>query len=403
MRRDHGFSVLEMTVAMAVMLGVTAGIFSVLNPSQGTFQAQTEVSDMQQRMRVAADTLSKDLVMAGNGAYQGSMSGSLVYVFAPVYPYRKGAIGEDLPGTVKTDTVTLMYVPPTIAQTTLASNPGNSLVNSAETKVNAESGCPLNDLLCGFQVGMTLLIYDQYGHSDTFTVTQIQDPNQNNLKLQHNSDKLSYEYAPGTKIVQANNYTYYLNSQTHQLMFYNGGTGADVPVVDNVVSLSFKYYGDPQPPQLNGKPLSDPTGPWTTYGPPPPALGSQVLDNNKNPSDGWPAGESCLFQVSGGQQVPRLPVLGAGGTTTTLVELTSAMLNDGPWCPGAATDGRWDADLLRIRKVAVTMRVQAALASLRGPASVLFTNGGTSTGGDKWVPDQQVTFSVSPRNLNLGR
>jgi hypothetical protein len=64
---------------------------------------------------------------------------------------------------------------------------------------------------------------------------------------------------------------------------------------------------------------------------------------------------------------------------------------------------RWDADLLRIRKVAVTIRVQAAVAALRGPASTLFTHGGTSRGGNKWAPDQEVRFQVTPRNLNLGR
>ena len=71
--------------------------------------------------------------------------------------------------------------------------------------------------------------------------------------------------------------------------------------------------------------------------------------------------------------------------------------------PNGAIGNAWDADLLRVRKVAVTIRVQSANAALRGPASALFTNGGTSKEGSKWLPDQQVTFSVSPRNLNLGR
>ena len=86
MRREHGFSILEMIVSMGVMLAVTGGIFAVMNPSQGTFQTQTEVSDLQQRLRVASDTLYKDLVMGGGGAYQGSMSGSLNYAFAAIVP-----------------------------------------------------------------------------------------------------------------------------------------------------------------------------------------------------------------------------------------------------------------------------------------------------------------------------
>ena len=120
MRRQHGFSLIEMTIAVAVMLTVTASIFSLMNPAQGTFAAQPEVSDMQQRLRVATDTLSKDLVMTGGGAYQGSMGGSLGNYFASVLPRRVGSTNEDAPTVFKTDTITLIYVPPTIAQTTLA-------------------------------------------------------------------------------------------------------------------------------------------------------------------------------------------------------------------------------------------------------------------------------------------
>jgi hypothetical protein len=101
--------------------------------------------------------------------------------------------------------------------------------------------------------------------------------------------------------------------------------------------------------------------------------------------------------------VPRLAVLGAGQGQ---VELTQAQLTDGPWCPGADAakyPNRFDADLFRVRRVKVTMRVQAAVAALRGPAGVLFAHAGTSNGGAKIAPDQEITFSVTPRNMTLGR
>jgi hypothetical protein len=44
-----------------------------------------------------------------------------------------------------------------------------------------------------------------------------------------------------------------------------------------------------------------------------------------------------------------------------------------------------------------------AQATLRGPAGVLFTHGGTSQGGERYVPDQQLRFDITPRNMNLGR
>jgi prepilin-type N-terminal cleavage/methylation domain-containing protein len=393
MRREHGFSLLELTVAMAVMLTVTGSIFTLMNPAQGTFQAQPEVSDMQQRLRVATDTLYKDLVMAGGGAYQGSNSGSMIFFFASVLPFRQGTLNDDPPGTFRDDIVTLMYVPPTTAQTSLKRKNGNSLTNSSEIFVNAEAGCPVGDPLCGFSEGMTMLIYDESGNYDTFTVTQVQESGQ--LKLQHNNDKIQYpgynssENNPGlppAKIVQANYYEYYRDAATNRLMFYDGSGNPDVPIADNVVGLNFEYYGDPQPPAWVSptKAVGDPKGPWTTYGPRPMTAntGNCVFDNAPTP----------------GSLLPSLGAVGSG-----LVKLATAQLTDGPWCPTAAAVNRWDADLLRIRKVVVTARVQAASDALRGPASTLFSRAGTSRDSHRWVPDQEIRFEVSPRNLNLGR
>ena len=384
--REHGFSLIEMTVSMGLMLTVTASIFALVNPGQGNFVAEPEVADMQQRTRVAQDTLFKDLVMAGSGSYSGQNPMALNYFFAPVMPYRQGRVQDDPPGTFRTDTISMMFVPPTTAQTSIAQS---MPAQSAELKVNADPGCPPGNAnqLCGFEEGMSVLIYDESGSYDTFTITNVQDQA---LHLQHNMDDLSKSYGAGSKIVQIKHHTYYLRtdvaSKTYQLMHYDGGAN-DVPIVDNLVGLEFEYFGDPQPPLMK-KSIADPVGPWTTYGPRPAAVGS----------------ENCVF-INDGSPVPapRLPVLGPGGVTTTLVKLTQAQLTDGPWCPDANNPNRFDADLFRIRKVGVRLRLQTGNATLRGPASALFTYGGTSRGGNKYLPDQEVRFQVTPRNLNLGR
>jgi hypothetical protein len=392
---QRGFSILEAVVAIALMLTVTAAAIVLVDPVQAGFGTQLENADMHQRLRVAAGSLYNDLVMVGAGVYQGANRGSLAHYFAPVLPYRQGTNHDDPPGTVKTDTITLMYVPPTVAQTTLASS--GPVVVSADIDVNWAAGCPAGDVACGFKNGMTVLVHDASGDYDTFTITNIQS---SVLHLQRTGGTLTYtNYPPNTTtIVQLANIVYYLKSDTsagtYQLTSRDGGTGADVPIVDNLVGLKFDYYGDPQPPQLI-KSLDDPAGPWTTYGPPPPAFLQQV------PTGGYVAGENCTFLVDpvSGLQVPRLAVLGSDGAGDPLVKLTSAQLTDGPWCPDAANANRWDADLLRIRRIRVTLRVQSANASLRGPASLLFAHGGTSKSGNKWLPDQQITFQVSPRNL----
>src|SRR6185295_4383532 len=64
-----GFTLIEMLIATMMMMAITAAVFTVMNPAQGTYQAQPEAADMQQRMRVAVDLLSKDIVMAGAGVY----------------------------------------------------------------------------------------------------------------------------------------------------------------------------------------------------------------------------------------------------------------------------------------------------------------------------------------------
>ncbi len=218
------------------------------------------------------------------------------------------------------------------------------------------------------------------------------------LQLQHSMVDTGYMYAVGSRIVAGSSHTYYLKANagtdTFQLMHYDGVT-SDVAVVDHVVGLGFEYFGEPFPPALV-RPVTDPIGPWTTYGPRPPPPGTT--------SSQYPPGENCVFQLDATalQQIPRLAVLG-NGTSTTLVPLTAAELTDGPWCPDATSARRWDADLLRIRRIAVRVRVEAQYAALRGPAGPLFSRAGTSRDANRWLPDQEIRLEVSPRNLNAGR
>ncbi|PYR77512.1 MAG: hypothetical protein DMF87_15950, partial [Acidobacteria bacterium] len=122
-----GFTLVEMLVATLIMVAVTGAIFSVMNPAQGTYQTQPEVSDMQQRMRIGVDSLTKDIIMAGAGTYMGANAGALYNYFAPIMPYRSGDTNSDPSKGVfyRADTISLMYVPPTSAQTGVNKAMGN--------------------------------------------------------------------------------------------------------------------------------------------------------------------------------------------------------------------------------------------------------------------------------------
>ena len=355
---ESGYSLIELIVSTAIMITVTGAIFSLMNPAQGSAQTQPEVADMQQRMRVGNETLFKELVMAGAGPYQGSVTGSLVRYFAPVLPRRIGRVDPDLATVFKDDTITLSYIPNSYSQTTISAAMPNV---SAELKVTEQSNCPADaGDLCGFVEGMDVIIFDASGNFDLFTITEVQDAA---AHLQHRGQDMSKAYNIGASVTQIVSNTFYLNRTTNQLMRYNGGTN-DVPLVDNVVDLKFDYFGDINPPLF-----------------PKPLLGEA----------------NCLYDAAG--NYAGLPTLTPDDGS--LAVLTAAMLTDGPMCGGGTN--QYDVDLLRIRKVRMTMRVQAANASMRGADTALFRNPGTSRGGEKFVPDYTISFEVAPRNLNLSR
>ena len=349
---------------------------------------------MQQRMRVAVDALRRDLVMAGAGTYAGPALGPLNDVVAPVMPLRAfGDTPDQAQNTFfRSDAISFLYVPSTPSQTRLSAPlaPG-----ALDPLIDTPQNCPLtaSQQVCGFASGDRVLLTNTSGDWDVYSVDQVVS---GAMTLLHRGQPSSASYPVGSALSAIRAGSYFLKSDvtagTYQLMRHDGWT-TELPVVDEVVALEFRYFGAALPPQLTGAPLDVTPGPWTTYGPPPPPIAIT--------RGSWPAGENCIFAVVNGAHVPRLTTIAPGGLT--LVELTSAILTDGPWCPDSISRNRFDADLLRVRRIHVSLRVQSALVSLRGPAGVLFAHGGTARAGDRYVPDLVTQFDITPRNLNLAR
>jgi prepilin-type N-terminal cleavage/methylation domain-containing protein len=389
--RQAGFSLVELLTSIVIMVVITGAIFSLVDPSRGTARAQTEVADQQQRMRVASDMMSKDLIMAGAGTYSGAIAGTLANFFAPVLPYANGALysGWTLPvPRFVPDQVTVIYVPNTAAQTFVRDPMPQP---SSEIKVNAQPGCPIDDQLCGFKQGMRVVIFDDTGAFDVFTITEVQT---DALHLQHRppNPDFSKRYTPAENatIAQCDTHSYIRcdndpatptvpcptdpgivtdpSAPVGRLLHYNGwvDTAGQPPaietVADNVVGMQVQYFGDPNPPLA-----------------PRPAIG---LSN-------------CVFDASGN---PALPVLPSNGES--LVELTPALLTSGPVC--GVVPNQFDADLYRVKKIRVTLRMQVASRDLRGTGN-WFASPGTSTAATRFAPDYAMSFEVSPRNLNLTR
>jgi hypothetical protein len=366
---------------------VTGAIFALVEPSRGTFRAQPEVADVQQRMRVGVDMLSKDLVMAGAGVYMGANSGSLINFFPPVMPFRMGQRYPGEPpgdGTI-TDRITIAYIPNTPSQAAVRDAMPKT---SREIKVFAQASCGGSDVqivcpngetsdgsLCGFCKDDRVVVFDGTGYFDFLTITKVNADNGTNpgplIQYDKEREDLSKHYCPedlppmvqcedpghSPQIAKVETHTYF--REGNQLFHYAGGTEEPVPIVDNVVDLQFQYFVDPNPP------------------------------------------------VNVGCQAARdLPVLPSNGSS--LVEMSVKDLVNGPYCPEQAPGADpprtvFDADLYRVRKVRVLLRVQTGLDDLRGRDAFLFRNPGASSAGTRFVPDYELSFEITPRNMNLGR
>ncbi len=378
---------------------LAAGVLDVLRPLLAQFHAEPEAIDRQQRLRIACELLARDLAMAGAGMYSGESPAGLDAYMPAVLPRRVGRASPDLAGTFHASArcpsrcasaVTITYVPPTAAQTTIESA---LPAGDADTTVAARPGCPAGAAACGFAVGTRVAVLDQDQGADVYTVTRLAG---SSVHLEAR-DAGARAHAAGLWITEVISHTYYLEDDgaaTFRLRQFDGYR-SDLPLVDDVVDFGVELLGDPLRPQLL-RPASATEPSAVTYGPPPPRLDVGVPP--------WPPGENCVFTVDAdGHQVSRADLAPEGIAIGSFVPLPAANLVDGPWCPaGAAGGNRYDADLLRVRQIRVTLRVQAAAAVFRGPAGPLFLHAGSARAGDRYVPDLEVRFDVTPRNLNRG-
>ncbi|MEQ1728207.1 MAG: prepilin-type N-terminal cleavage/methylation domain-containing protein [Vicinamibacterales bacterium] len=384
----RGFSIVELLVALTVSLLVTSAVFVMLDPAGGAFQTQPERADVEQRLRAAVDTVARDLTVAGSVPSLASGARSAVPA-AAVFPHRIGRRMPDPAGSVDASRVSMWSADVTAPHALLAAPLASA---SGATTLAPGSGCVAGDASCGFRAGMTVAAIGPHGAWDLFTITGVSGMT---LTLQHNLRDGPAVFAPGgTVLTAATTRSYFLKedrtSSTPQLVRYDAAGGADVPVVDHVAALRFDYFGEAEPPVM--VPGVVPPDLRVSYGPVPPDRAVIV--------PGFPAGENCVFSRSpSGAVVSRLASIAA---SDALVPLPPDLLSNGPWCPDAADPNRYDADLLRVRQVVMTVTVQSAVAALRGPAGPLFTRGGTAR-GTRLVPDRVARVVISPKPLGLVR
>ena len=82
----HGYSLVELLVAMAITLVVMAGVYKVYVTQQDSYLLQEQVAEMQQNARTAKYVLVKDIRMVGYNPKRKLNVGNFVTSFVPRLP-----------------------------------------------------------------------------------------------------------------------------------------------------------------------------------------------------------------------------------------------------------------------------------------------------------------------------
>ena len=346
-----GFSLTEVVVSSALLLLVVAAVVAVANPIMEAAHSQPEAIDLHQRARISAASLFRDLYAAGAGPDVGAVSGSLGMYVATILPRRIGAESPDPPEVSRSNVVSVMWVPITSVQTTLVAP-----FASTPMAMRYDLGCPLTQLACGAKAGMGLLLFDRSGSFDLLTVESV---NPTGAVVRPRGPAPSHAYGDDARVVEIEARTYYVDTAARQLRRYDSDN-TDVPLMDDVVAMTMEYFGAVAPP-VTPKP---------------------------------PIGQANCLYAAAGQRLSGMSYLSPG--EDGLAPLPIEMFSDGPWCGSGAL--AYDADLLRVRRVRVTLRLQVSSSGLRATGA-RFANAGTSRSASRSVPDAVVSFDVSPRNL----
>lgn len=348
-----GFTLVEVLVATAITMAVVAMAGALAVQAQHAWRGDSARADLQQRARVAADRIGRALLEAGAGPSGGPGRGPLVRFLPSILPRRTGRLGADEARVVRRNGFT----------TIRAVGEGEDAVlllpaapDTMAIELTPATGCDLP--ACGVASGSHILLFDAAANHDVFTVTSVAG---SVLTLRHHGAGAHPGYAAGTPVVTVEQSSYFLDPADRTLRVYDGDA-SNLPVVDDVVEMVVSYYGSAGPPRE-------------------PRPGAGV--------------SNCLYESDGSFRAALLPVLSGGGGS--LVPLAADTLADGPWCGAGAN--RFDADLLRVRRVRVAVRLQAADAGARGADAGRFLSPGHARHAAAQVADATIVIDVAPRNL----
>jgi hypothetical protein len=253
LRAEHGHTLVEALVALGLMLLVMSGVVSLVFQTTRLVRAHPDRFELHQRARVALDLISRDLRSAGSGVYLGPATGPLTHTVPAIWPRRIGR-GGDAPTAVRSDALTIVAVPDTLAQTYTLSDVGPT---SLTLLVDPAPHCTTTRPACGFGVGTTIGVFEPTGRIGFWSVTRVTGQTLALDALAPADDAVSTGAVVTELLVRG----YLRDAQTNQLRYFDGDT-TDQPVIDGVTALSVRYFDEHR--ELPMAVFAD--GPWRSSG-----------------------------------------------------------------------------------------------------------------------------------------
>lgn len=334
---EAGFTFVELLVASAMVVAMAGAMIALARGAQAASASVSDSADAQQKMRIAAEAIQHDLSMAGAGSVLPSGGGPLAQFVPAVRP--AAGVGGDSDVTFAADRATILYMPATSAEADIVS------ATPVAMSIGGTPACT-RSATCGFQDGMRAIVFDRGAPGRGYDVFTVADASAGSLTREADEGGFSTAYTSTAHVAEVVAHSYYLDrSDASNIRLMRGDGRSAFALVDGVSDLRFTYYADPDPASA-------------------PAIGA--------------AAGSCVYATG----PPPRPLLAALGGVS-LSELSAADLTDGPFCGNAPN--RFDADLLRVRRVRVALQIVPVSSAARQLSTF------------------ELSFDVTPHNLNVAR
>ncbi len=228
---NRGFSLVELMVVVVISTFILAAAFSVFTSQYRSWMVRTQVSEMQDNARTAAEIMAKELRMAGFGKPEGAVNG-----FAE-------AINASNNGTNGSDSITVVTAYRQVSTLAVAASKGDSTITLQS-----------DDDAARFDGSTRRYIYlDGVSEHDNYQVTEVSG---SDLTL---SSGLVRDYVSGSLVFIVRTLTYSLDftDPKHPALRRSDNTGGNAQLIaENIEDLQLAYedgdgnwHNDPPVPE----------------------------------------------------------------------------------------------------------------------------------------------------------